>query len=63
MHPTFVVKIHPTFITIHKSFVVNIKNVRSVNTKERIVTFVNGETCYIYHRFQKNLLSQLDSHH
>ncbi|MDT2835596.1 LytTR family DNA-binding domain-containing protein [Enterococcus durans] len=58
-----VVKMHPTFIASHKSFVVNIKNVKSVNTKERIVTLMNGETCYMSHRFQKNLLSQLDSHH
>lgn len=58
-----VVKMHPSFITSHKSFVVNIKNVRSVNTKERILTFVNDETCFISHRFQKNVLNQLDSHH
>ncbi|MFC0362812.1 LytR/AlgR family response regulator transcription factor [Enterococcus canintestini] len=60
---TDIVKLHSSFIASHKSFVVNIENIRSVDVKERIVTFENGETCYISLRFQKNLLNQLESHH
>lgn len=57
-----IVKLHPSFIASHKSFVVNIENIRSIDMKERILTFENGETCDISLRFQKNLLSQLESH-
>ncbi|MDT2836722.1 LytTR family DNA-binding domain-containing protein [Enterococcus durans] len=52
----------PTLMKSHKSYVVNIKNVVSVDVAKRTLTFVNGESCYLSFRFQKNILNQFKSH-
>lgn len=46
----------PDFIRVHKSFVANQKNILQVDTKNRYLTFTNGETCWA--SFRK--LSQLN---
>lgn len=55
-------ELSPALMKSHKSYVVNIKNVVSVDVTKRTLTFVNGESCYLSFRFQKNILNQFKSH-
>lgn len=43
------------FVRCHRSFLVNKKNIREVDTKNRIIYFVNGETCPVSTRLMKGL--------
>lgn len=53
---TEVEKLSSDFVRVHKSFVANQKNILQVDTKNRYLTFINGETCWA--SFRK--LSQLN---
>jgi len=43
------------FIRCHRSFLVNKKNIKETDTKNRIIYFANGETCLISTRMMKEL--------
>ena len=43
------------FVRCHRSFLVNKKNIKEVDTKNRIIYFTNGETCLISTRMMKGL--------
>ena len=41
------------FVRCHRSFLVNKKNIREVDTKNRMISFNNGETCLMSTRMMK----------
>ncbi len=43
---TDIEKLSPDFLRVHKSFVANQKNIIQIDTKNRCLTFKNGETCW-----------------
>ena len=43
------------FVRWHRSFLVNKKNIKEVDTKNRIIHFINGETCLMSTRMMKEL--------
>ena len=43
------------FVRCHRSFLVNKKNIKEVDTKKRIIYFTNGETCLMSTRMMKRL--------
>ena len=43
------------FVRCHRSSLVNKKNIKEVNTKNRIIYFTNGETCLMSTRMMKEL--------
>ena len=43
------------FVRCHRSFLVNKKNIKEVDTKNRIIHFINGETCLMTTRMMKEL--------
>lgn len=43
------------FVRCHRSFLVNKKNIKEVDTKNRIIHFINGETCLMSTRMMKGL--------
>lgn len=43
------------FVRCHRSFLVNKKNIKEVDTKKRIIHFANGETCLMSTRMMKGL--------
>lgn len=43
------------FVRCHRSFLVNKKNIKEVDTKNRIIHFINGETCLMSTRMMKEL--------
>lgn len=43
------------FVRCHRSFLVNQKNIKEIDTKNRIVHFSNGETCLMSTRMMKGL--------
>ena len=43
------------FVRCHRSFLVNKKNIKEVDAKNRILYFANGETCLISTRMMKEL--------
>lgn len=43
------------FVRCHRSFLVNKKNIKEVDTKNRIISFTNGETCLMSTRMMKGL--------
>lgn len=48
--------LHKEFYRCHKSFIVNKRNIKSINSKERIIHLNNGEVCYASARLIKGLL-------
>lgn len=44
-----------SFVRCHRSFLVNRKNIREIDTQNRIIYFINGETCLISTRMMKAL--------
>ncbi len=44
-----------SFVRCHRSFLANRKNIREADTKNRVLHFVNGETCMISTRMIKEL--------
>lgn len=57
-----VINLHSKFIRSHHSFVVNTKNITSLDKSKRIITFTNGEYCFTSIRFQKNIQAYLENH-
>lgn len=43
------------FVQCHRSFLVNQKNIKEIDTKNRIIRFPNGETCLMSTRMMKRL--------
>lgn len=43
------------FVRCHRSFLVNKKNIKEIDTKNRIIHFINGETCLMSTRMMKEL--------
>ncbi len=43
------------FVRCHRSFLVNKKNIKEVDSKSRLIHFANGETCLISTRMMKGL--------
>ena len=43
-----------TFIRCHRSFLVNKNNIQEIDTKNRIIYFINGETCLMSIRMMKS---------
>lgn len=43
------------FVRCHRSFLVHKKNIKEIDTKNRIIYFTNGETCLISTRMMKEL--------
>ena len=43
------------FVRCHRAFLVNQKNIKEIDTKNRIVHFSNGETCLMSTRMMKGL--------
>lgn len=46
------------FIRCHRSFLANKKNIKEIDTKNRIIHFSNGETCLISTRMMKGLYKE-----
>ena len=44
-----------TFVRCHRSFLVNKNNIQEIDTKNRIIYFVNGETCLMSTRMMKSI--------
>ncbi len=44
-----------TFVRCHRSFLVNKNNIKEIDTKNRIIHFINGETCLMSTRMMKGL--------
>ena len=44
-----------SFVRCHRSFLVNRNNIKEVDTKERIIYFINGETCLMSTRMMKGI--------
>lgn len=44
-----------SFVRCHRSFLANRNNIREVDTKSRIIHFVNGETCLMSTRMMKEI--------
>lgn len=42
-----------TFVRCHRSFLVNKNNIQEIDTKNRIIYFINGETCLMSTRMMK----------
>ncbi|MGM7634407.1 LytR/AlgR family response regulator transcription factor [Bacillus sp. Hm123] len=47
------------FYRCHKSYIINLQHVREINKKERTLTMINGETCYISFRALRGLQVKL----
>jgi two-component system response regulator AgrA len=47
------------FIKCHKSFIVNIDNIQSINKKEKLIYMRNGQTCCLSKSYTKALLDKL----
>lgn len=45
----------PSFLRVHRSFVVNQDNIAHIDKKNHFISFVNGETCLVSTRKIKNL--------
>ncbi|NBJ94055.1 LytR/AlgR family response regulator transcription factor [Parablautia muri] len=43
------------FVRCHRSFLANRNNIKEVDTKERVIYFVNGETCLMSTRMMKGI--------
>lgn len=43
-----------TFVRCHRSFLVNKSNIQEIDTKNRIIYFINGETCLMSTRMMKS---------
>lgn len=43
------------FVRCHRTFLVNKNNIKEVDTKKRIISFSNGETCLVSTRMMKGL--------
>ena len=43
-----------TFVRCHRSFLVNKNNIQEIDTKNRIIYFINGETCHMSTRLMKS---------
>ena len=54
-----VVKISPDFFRCHQSFVVNLKNIKSIDTKKRELQMMNGRTVFIAVRKISALLERM----
>jgi len=52
--------LNPSFFRCHQSYVVNIDNIESVNSKLREIYMKDGETCYVSIRYLKGLIKKLD---
>ncbi|UUX34037.1 LytR/AlgR family response regulator transcription factor [Fundicoccus culcitae] len=52
-------KSDPEFVRAHKSFVVNIRNVASIDTNHNIVVFKNGSSCPLANSRTKKVKQQL----
>lgn len=52
-------EISPDFFRCHKSFVVNLRNIKSVDHKEKTVTMVNGEIALVTTKKLKALLTAM----
>ena len=44
-----------SFVRCHRSFLVNRNNIKEVDTKNRIIYFVNGESCLVSTRMMKGI--------
>lgn len=44
-----------TFVRCHRSFLVNKNNIQEIDTKNRIIYFINGETCLMSTRMMKSI--------
>lgn len=44
-----------TFVRCHRSFLVNKSNIQEIDTKNRIIYFINGETCLMSMRMMKSI--------
>ncbi len=51
------------FVRCHKSFIVNIENISSVDLKNNIINFKNSETpCYIGPKYKNSFMEVLNNH-
>jgi len=44
-----------SFVRCHRSFLVNRNNIKEIDTKNRIIYFINGETCLMSTRMMKEI--------
>ena len=44
-----------SFVRCHRSFIANRNNIKEVDTKNRIIYFVNGESCLMSTRMMKGI--------
>jgi two-component system response regulator AgrA len=49
----------PYFYKVHRSYIVNIRNIKSINKNELTIEMVNGDSCYISKRYMKGLLNSV----
>ncbi|PJI07702.1 MULTISPECIES: LytR/AlgR family response regulator transcription factor [Clostridium] len=47
------------FYRVHRSYIVNIRNIKSIDKNKFIINMVNGERCYVSRRYMKDLLSTI----
>jgi two-component system response regulator AgrA len=52
-------ELSPSLIKIHKSYVINFKNIQLIDKKKREVTMTNGEKCLLSIRLSKKLEATL----
>lgn len=51
-------QLNDDFYQCHKSYVVNIKNIKEINKEEQFLEMTNNEKCYYSKRYKKGLLAK-----
>ncbi|MBU3093331.1 LytTR family DNA-binding domain-containing protein [Clostridium sp. CM028] len=54
----FEVELNSCFYKAHKSYLVNITNINSIDKQNRIIYFVNDETCFVSAMYLKGLIKK-----
>lgn len=52
-------RLSENFVRCHKSFIVNINNISSVNSSDNIIFFSNNDKCYIGAKYKRNFLERI----
>ena len=55
-------KLPDNYIRCHKSFIANINQIKDVEPVGGIITFKNGDTCYIGPKYKSNLMEVLNNY-
>ncbi|UOQ83745.1 LytR/AlgR family response regulator transcription factor [Gracilibacillus salinarum] len=53
-------ELHPSFFRCHKSYVINLQHIKTINKKERKLIMANDQECYLSFRKVKELQTKLN---